>query len=195
MAYACSPSKRRHDTAFSPSLSPRQPRQRLQSTRLNTPGGPHSSILVYNEFSHLSDLNLSNPAAIFNNASQLFDFRPPSPEHHEELNTPVLTEEDQLRLQYLQMEMHTHDARLLAQEALAEGKGTEKAYPLHQLRYEKWWRMHQKQKKTDNQSWVEIPAQPITATKVAKFLEYDAKRPKVCCQSTLLIEPHNVPNS
>lgn len=73
----------------------------------------------------------------------------------------------------------SHLNRLALQREMVEGKGTEEAYARHLKSYAAFWDMFQAQNMAKDPSWTEVPAHPITAAKVAHFLQHEAQRNKV----------------
>jgi hypothetical protein len=94
-------------------------------------------------------------------------------------SAPV-SDQQRLQQQAAQLELQTENRRLTMQEAMMDGKGTEEAYPRHVAAYEKWWGEDQQKRCQEDPTWISIDAHPITAAKVAAFLEYESKRPQVC---------------
>ncbi|KAJ6482394.1 hypothetical protein DFH09DRAFT_830608, partial [Mycena vulgaris] len=72
----------------------------------------------------------------------------------------------------------SHTNRLAISAAEQSDKGTEPAYLRHFKSYMWWWPMDQSMRKAEDSTWKEIPALPITATKVAIFLAYETTREK-----------------
>jgi len=89
--------------------------------------------------------------------------------------TTTLTESDRVLEMEAVLEEQTHVYRLATQRALDSGKGTASAYSRHIKRYIQYWSESAVGLQTPA-----IPVFPITATKVAKFLEYETTRNKVC---------------
>jgi hypothetical protein len=87
---------------------------------------------------------------------------------------------DALKRQSQVLDQQTHATRLALQEQMTAGKGTEAAYARHVKNYIEFWDAHQASRLQDNPMWVVMPAHPITATKVAVFLESESTRCKVC---------------
>ncbi|KAJ7312517.1 hypothetical protein DFH08DRAFT_1044630 [Mycena albidolilacea] len=58
------------------------------------------------------------------------------------------------------------------------GQRTEPAYQRHLKNYLAWWANDQAARTTQDPTWKEVPSLPITATKVAWFLEYETTREK-----------------
>ena len=77
------------------------------------------------------------------------------------------------------LEEESHQTRLAIQASITSGKGTEVAYSRHVKNYEDWWVQDQGRRMSEDSRWKEIPAHPITAAKVAIFLQYETTRPKV----------------
>ncbi|KAJ8456623.1 hypothetical protein ONZ45_g18649 [Pleurotus djamor] len=79
---------------------------------------------------------------------------------------------------YSELEASTHKVRLSLQEDMVRGKGTEIAYPRQLKEYEKFWLNDAITRRNNDPTCDVIDAHPITATKVAKFLEHETTRPK-----------------
>ncbi|KAJ8523520.1 hypothetical protein ONZ45_g93 [Pleurotus djamor] len=79
---------------------------------------------------------------------------------------------------YSELEASTHEVRLSLQEDMARGKGTEIAYPRQLKEYEKFWLNDALIRRANDPACEIIEAHPITATKVAKFLEHETTRPR-----------------
>ena len=77
------------------------------------------------------------------------------------------------------LEAESHQTRLAIQASITSGKGTEVAYSRHVKNYEDWWVQDQGQHMSEDSQWKEIPAQSITAVKVAIFLWYETTQSKV----------------
>ncbi|KAJ7461062.1 hypothetical protein FB451DRAFT_1498168 [Mycena latifolia] len=76
------------------------------------------------------------------------------------------------------LEAVSHANRLAISSAGQLDGGTEPAYMCHFNSYMSWWPMDQAQRKSGDPSWKEIPALPITATKVSLFLAHEITREK-----------------
>ncbi|KAI0085603.1 hypothetical protein BDY19DRAFT_996518 [Irpex rosettiformis] len=73
----------------------------------------------------------------------------------------------------------TH-ARAAAQlQSKQDNSQTGRSYSRHVRNYEKFWVREQQTRAAADSTWVDVPAFPITATKVALFLDYEMKRPKL----------------
>lgn len=73
----------------------------------------------------------------------------------------------------------THMNRLSLRAEMTAGKGTESAYLRHVKNYEKFMVADQAARVQHNPLWTSVPAHPITATKVAAFLQHETTRTKV----------------
>jgi len=77
-----------------------------------------------------------------------------------------------------------HASHLSRQNEYVSGKTTDKKYQNRVREYLEWWEKDQARRceaaSTHGSSWVTIPAQPITAMKVALYLDYASNRPQVC---------------
>jgi hypothetical protein len=62
---------------------------------------------------------------------------------------------------------------------MLEGKGTESSYRRGIKEYEEWWPQYQEEKRRENPQWIIEGCHPITARKVAVFLEYYTTRARV----------------
>jgi len=85
-------------------------------------------------------------------------------------------------LQILANEVHA--SHLSRQSDYVSGKSTDKTYQNRIKEYLEWWENNQAIRREDAlkdgaTSWVTVPAHPITATKVALYLDYVIKRPQV----------------
>ncbi|KAJ7154430.1 hypothetical protein C8R43DRAFT_885108 [Mycena crocata] len=78
------------------------------------------------------------------------------------------------------LEAETHALRLESRAKDQSGKGTGKSYGRHVNSYQAWWDQHEVEKVLKDPRLVAIPALPITAAKVAMFLQYESTREKVC---------------
>ncbi|KAF5381020.1 hypothetical protein D9615_004052 [Tricholomella constricta] len=76
------------------------------------------------------------------------------------------------------MDLETHRNRLATRDRIICDKGTGDAYPRHVRSYQKFMAQDQAMRVQANPFWKVIDAHPITATKVAAFLEYETTRPK-----------------
>jgi len=95
---------------------------------------------------------------------------------------PQLTSnfEDSIRI----LENEAHASHLARHAEYVAGKGTEKKYSSRLQEYCDWWDSDQAVRAAealkDGKSFVQVPAQPITATKVVIYLNYVLERPRVC---------------
>ena len=84
-------------------------------------------------------------------------------------------------LQVLATEVHA--SHLSRQSEYVSGKSTDQKYKNRVREYLEWWENDQalqcEAASKNSASWVTIPAHPITATKVALYLDYVTKRPQV----------------
>ena len=81
------------------------------------------------------------------------------------------------------IEAESQAARMAHAEQEQRDKATAKTYARHVTKYQDWWKRDQEQRMKTTPGWTEIPALPITAAKAALFLDYEAKREKVCLPS------------
>jgi len=84
-------------------------------------------------------------------------------------------------LQVLANEVHA--SHLSRQSDYVKEKRTDKTYKNRVKAYLEWWETDQavrcENARKNGASWVTVPAHPITATKVALYLDYVVKRPQV----------------
>jgi len=84
-------------------------------------------------------------------------------------------------LQVLADEVHA--SHLSRQSEYVSGKTTDKKYRNRVHEYLEWWEKDQAHRceaaSTHGSLWVTIPAQPITAMKVALYLDYASNQPQV----------------
>jgi hypothetical protein len=78
------------------------------------------------------------------------------------------------------LEAETQAACLALTKQVQGDKSTGITYQRHVDSYEKWWLRYQAQRRDDDAKWTAIPAFPITASKVAEFLQYECTHEKVC---------------
>ncbi|KAJ8488942.1 hypothetical protein ONZ45_g13777 [Pleurotus djamor] len=101
---------------------------------------------------------------------QLYRFTgPPDEEISPSAEATTLDDDLDLADPYLELEAQTHTRRLELRAEMISGKGTEVAYSRHLRNYEAFWA---------SQAHLNILAMPITATKVAHYLEYESTRAK-----------------
>lgn len=79
----------------------------------------------------------------------------------------------------------SHANALVRVNRVQEGKSTGPTYQRHVKRYEKWWNEFQFKETAHNPNHHQISPFPITATRVAIFLEHETKREKVSNASIL----------
>ena len=79
----------------------------------------------------------------------------------------------------LALTQETHAQRLALEDSMASETGTQTAYARHLKGYENWWINDQMKRMEADSTLHHIPPHPITATKVALFLEFETVRPKV----------------
>jgi len=81
------------------------------------------------------------------------------------------------------LEREAHASHLARQAEYVAGKGTEKKYSSRLQEYCDWWDSDQglraAEASKDGKAFVQVPAQPITATKVVIYLNYVLERPRV----------------
>ncbi len=81
--------------------------------------------------------------------------------------------------QMFAMTQETHARCLALEDSMASETGTQVAYARHLKSYETWWNSDQSRRREEDSTLDHIPPHPITATKVALFLEFETIRPKV----------------
>lgn len=91
-----------------------------------------------------------------------------------------------------------HASHLSRQSEYVSGKSTDKKYQNRVREYLEWWENDQALRcevaSRNGTLWIPVPAQPITATKVALYLDYATTRPQVNQFSLLSIIPSlNIP--
>lgn len=77
------------------------------------------------------------------------------------------------------LEKDSHRLRLEMVRQEQSGKQTKKTYDRHLKSYRDWWERTQAEIAAGDSARVPLPAFPITATKVAHFLQYESTRGKV----------------
>jgi hypothetical protein len=92
---------------------------------------------------------------------------------------PALSSPERLQQSMKVLEAGSHELRLRISAQEQSDKGTEPACQRHLKNYLAWWANDQAAQKTQDPMWKEVPSLPITATKVAWFLEYETTREKV----------------
>ena len=106
---------------------------------------------------------------------------------------PVLMPPDPSNLQksIRALDQEVHRITLDREAEIVGDKNTDRTYRNHLRRYEQWWMQDQALQSEDaekeNTFWTPVPAQPITATKVALFMAYKLKRPRVGSNSSIFI--------
>ncbi|KAJ6544716.1 hypothetical protein B0H10DRAFT_1932947, partial [Mycena sp. CBHHK59/15] len=103
---------------------------------------------------------------------------PPSNTDHTLPHQPDLSSPERMQRSMRVLEARSHDVRLGISADEQAGKGTEPAYARHVRSYESWWALNQASRVEADPSWKEVPAHPITVTKVTLFLEYETTREK-----------------
>lgn len=81
--------------------------------------------------------------------------------------------------EYEALENATHATRITLQDEMRDGNGTSRKYVAQTDAFFIWWTSDQERKHREDPSHHCIPSEPITATKVAFYLDYERKRPKV----------------
>ncbi|KAI0073131.1 hypothetical protein K474DRAFT_261907 [Panus rudis PR-1116 ss-1] len=76
------------------------------------------------------------------------------------------------------LELASHNVRREIVEQQQSDKGTSKSYARHVRNYMTWWSLYQQEENEKNPARIPIPAEPITAAKVAMFLQHEISRPK-----------------
>jgi hypothetical protein len=84
-----------------------------------------------------------------------------------------------MALPLAKLDSDSHAVRMKQAEIEQKDKQTTKAYLLAVNSYEKWWGMYQDGLRTSDPGYTVTPAFPVTAAKVAIFLDYETTRPKV----------------
>jgi len=84
-----------------------------------------------------------------------------------------------IALSLAKLDADSHAVRLKQAEIEQKDKQTARTYQLAIESYEKWWGSYQANLSADEVGYTPIPAFPITAAKVAMFLDYETTRPKV----------------
>ena len=84
-----------------------------------------------------------------------------------------------IALSLAKLDADSHAVWLKQAEIEQKDKQTARTYQLAVESYEKWWGSYQANLSVDDASYTPIPAFPITAAKVAMFLDYETTRPKV----------------
>ncbi|KAJ6620587.1 hypothetical protein B0H10DRAFT_2215859 [Mycena sp. CBHHK59/15] len=112
------------------------------------------------------------------NDSELLPPSPPSNADHTLPHQPDLLSPERLQRSIQVLEARSHDVRLGISADEQAGKGTDPAYARHVRSYESWWALNQASRVEADPSWKEVPAHPITVTKVTLFLEYETTREK-----------------
>jgi hypothetical protein len=69
--------------------------------------------------------------------------------------------------------------RVRQSKAVQDDSQTGGAYARHLARYQLWWESDQASRHAAEPGYMPIPTFPVTATKVAMFLEYETTREKV----------------
>jgi hypothetical protein len=92
---------------------------------------------------------------------------------------PALSSPERLQQSMRVLEAGSHELRLRISAQEQSDKGTEPAYQRHLMNYLAWWANDQAARTAQDSTWKEVPSLPITATKMAWFLEYETTREKV----------------
>ena len=152
-----SPQERRHITLSTSSPAARFRFQRARLPPVATPQDSEERVMLYSMHAdssgHVSDVP-TIPALV---------------------QTPGRSATNQM----ISMTQETHAQRLALEDSMASETGTQTAYARHLKRYETWWISDQTRRREADSELEFIPPHPITATKVALFLEYETVRPKV----------------
>ncbi|KJA13262.1 hypothetical protein HYPSUDRAFT_59992 [Hypholoma sublateritium FD-334 SS-4] len=80
--------------------------------------------------------------------------------------------------QMLAIAQETHAQRLALEDSMVSETGTQTVYARQLKGYEKWWISDQTRRREEDSTLEYISPHPITATKVALFLEFETARPK-----------------
>jgi hypothetical protein len=124
-----------------------------------------------------------NPALQLLENPKLYRMDPDDPPMSSRLSPPLSCTSGTVHdsLQVLANEVHT--SHLSRQSDYVKGKRTDKTYKNRVNAYLEWWETDQavrcENARKNGASWVTVPAHPITATKVALYLDYVVKRPQV----------------
>lgn len=172
-----SPEKRRHDVMSGHPTSP------LTSKRQRVATSAAATAATSTSTSTPQTVNSTDPATTPDQPAQgatLYVFKDSDdasmqPKVIEIKVTDASTMQDSLSA----MVDETHVNRLSLREVMTAGKGTESAYLRHIKNYEKFMIADQAARVQQNPLWTSVPAHPITATKVATFLQYETTRTKV----------------
>ncbi len=182
------PSQRRRVTTNSPTTFPK-----ASDHRTSGPSSPPSNQAVdltstsVGDLASISTLLTPPHPTLLPDISQLYRFDPPTPslaiegpsataELESESESMVIVSLEELERR---LEKETHETRLALQEAMDQDKGTNKAYPRQLARYHAWFSMDQDLRIKEDPMLPRLSSQPITATKVALYLKWEATRPKV----------------
>ncbi|KAJ7035722.1 hypothetical protein C8F04DRAFT_1341641 [Mycena alexandri] len=101
---------------------------------------------------------------------------------------PLLSSPEHIQKSMRVLDASTHAVRLSVTAQEQSEKGTEPVYRRHYSNYQTWFQMDQGTRNAQDSTWKEVPALPITATKVSLFLEYETSREKKKRNSS---ETHN----
>ncbi|KAF8071481.1 hypothetical protein FPV67DRAFT_1366564, partial [Lyophyllum atratum] len=74
------------------------------------------------------------------------------------------------------MHAETHQNRLAVRANMTKDKATTDLYQRHLKNYEKFMARDQAMRAQQNHLWKVVEAHPITATKVAMFMQYETTR-------------------
>jgi hypothetical protein len=138
-----------------------------------------------------------NPALQLLENPKLYRMDPDDPPMPRPLSPPLSCTSGTVQnsLQVLSNEVHA--SHLSRQSDYVKGKCTDKTYKNRVKAYLEWWETDQavqcENALKNGASWVTVPAHPITATKVALYLDYVVKRPQVnliFCFSLYYSQPH-----
>lgn len=167
-----SPEKRRHDVMSGYPPSPLISKRRRVSIIPASPG-PNEQ-----------PPNLANGEALpdlFSNGSEpLYAFQHAEGESMEaKISTIKAADLGSLQLSLEAMDDETHRNRLNVRAKMTADKGTNDAYQRHLKNYEHFMLKDQTMRRLNNPLWRTIEAHPITATKVAAFLQHETTRLKV----------------
>lgn len=89
-----------------------------------------------------------------------------------------------------ELEVTSHAIRMALAAKEQSDKGTANSYTRHVNNYLKWWASYQAGECQQNPSRIPLPAEPITAAKVAMFLNYETTWLKVCRAANVSLQQH-----
>jgi hypothetical protein len=120
---------------------------------------------VTRQFGPATPPNLGNPAPPSVSCSSLIPLQVPQP--------------DGVPVSYTALDAATHAFRLAQVQQDHESKGTGVSYSRHIRHYAEFWDSYQVECRQKNPGHISIPTFPVTAAKVAMFLQQESTREKV----------------